>query len=312
MSHSKKVVVVGAANVDIGGKPDQKLIPRDSNRGHVTISLGGVGRNIAHNLSLLGCHVTFLSAIGEDTHARHIIESCRALSIDTEDSLRTAEAPTSTYLFILRDDGDMELAISDMGIVDYLTPAFLADKMEIINRSALVIVDANIPEESVRYILKEASVPVFAETVSCKKAEKFKADLDKIHTITPNALEAEILIGESIDVTSEASLSHAAEVLLQKGVKQVIMTLGPKGAYFADGKVSGLIPPLPSRMISGNGAGDALISGVAAGFVNGYGFADCVMLGMGAASMTLETSATNHESLSFSAIAERAGISTSS
>ncbi len=308
MSHSKEIVVVGAANVDIGGKPDQKLIPRDSNLGHVTISLGGVGRNIAHNLSLLGCQVTFLSAIGEDAHARHIIESCRELSIDTEECLRTADAPTSTYLFILRDDGDMELAISDMGIVDYLTPEFFAKKMDIINRSALVVVDANIPAESIRYILDHATVPVFAETVSCKKAEKFLPVLDRIHTITPNALEAEILIGEPIDVTSEASLSHAAEVLLQKGVRQVIMTLGPKGAYYADGKASGLIPPLPSHMISGNGAGDALISGVAAGFVNGCAFSDCVMLGMAAASMTLETAATNHADLSFSAIQNKAGM----
>ena len=308
MDRTKEIVVVGAANVDIGGKPDQKLIPRDSNLGHVTISLGGVGRNIAHNLSLLGCHVTFLSAIGEDAHARHIIESCRELSIDTEECLRTAEAPTSTYLFILRDDGDMEVAISDMGIVDYLTPAFLTEKMELINRSELVVVDANIPEESVHYLLTHATVPVFAETVSCKKAEKFRPDLDRIHTITPNALEAEILIGEAIDVSSEASLAHAAGVLLQKGVRQVIITLGPKGAYYADGRVDGLIPPLPSRMISGNGAGDALISGLAAGYVNGYAFSDSVMLGMAAASMTLETAATNHENLSFSALLQKAGL----
>lgn len=308
MDHSKEIAVVGAANVDIGGKPDQKLIPRDSNLGHVTVSLGGVGRNITHNLSLLGCHVTFLSAIGEDTHARRIIESCRELSVNMDECLRTAEAPTSTYLFILRDDGDMELAISDMGIVDLLTPAFFEKKMDIINRNALVVVDANIPAESVSYILNHATIPVFAETVSCKKAEKFLPVLDRIHTITPNALEAEILIGETIDVTREASLAHAAEVFLQKGVQQVIITLGPKGAYYANREVSGLIPPLPSRMISGNGAGDALISGVAAGYVNGYSFPDCVMLGMAAASMTLETAATNHENLSISAILERAGI----
>lgn len=308
MDHSNEIVVVGAANVDIGGKPDQKLIPRDSNLGHVTVSLGGVGRNIAHNLSLLGCHVTFLSAIGEDTHARHIIESCRELSVNTEECLWTADAPTSTYLFILRDDGDMELAISDMGIVDYLTPAFFEKKMDVINRSALVVVDANIPAESIQYILNHATVPVFAETVSCKKAEKFLPVLDRIHTITPNALEAEILIGESIDMTSEASLARAAEAFLQKGVRQVIITLGPKGAYYANGEVRELIPPLPSRMISGNGAGDALISGVAAGYVNEYGFSDCVMLGMAAASMTLETAATNHENLSFSAILKKAGI----
>ena len=62
------VVVVGGVNIDIAGIPSQPLVPRDSNPGLVRMSLGGVGRNIAHNLSLLGVEVKFITAFGEDLH----------------------------------------------------------------------------------------------------------------------------------------------------------------------------------------------------------------------------------------------------
>ena len=66
LSGAAYVAVVGGVNIDIGGRPLQPLIERDSNPGKVLISLGGVGRNIAHNMSLLGLNVRFLTAFGND------------------------------------------------------------------------------------------------------------------------------------------------------------------------------------------------------------------------------------------------------
>ena len=302
------VTVVGGANVDIGGKPDHTLQIHDSNPGTVQISLGGVGRNMAHNLAMLGHSVRFISAIGEDTHARHIIESCRELSIDTEDCFRTSEAPTSTYLFITDQDGEMEAAISDMRIAELLTPSFIQEKTDQINDASLLIIDTNLPKETVREIVKLAKIPVFAETVSRIKAEKLRDVLPFIHTITPNALEAEVLTGLRIDPDDMTSLEGAADTLLAKGLKQVVITLGARGVFYSDGSESGLIKTLPCDVESGNGAGDALISAVASGFIRGFPFRDAVMLGMAAAAMTVETTATNHPGLSFENVYMRAGI----
>ena len=58
------VAVAGAVNVDIGGQSAGPLVGRDSNPGKVTVSMGGVGRNIAHNLRLLGVKVSLLTALG--------------------------------------------------------------------------------------------------------------------------------------------------------------------------------------------------------------------------------------------------------
>ena len=77
-----RAVVVGGVNVDIGGQPFLQLVMKDSNPGKVTMSLGGVGRNIAHNLRLLDVPVTFLTAYGEDAFASRIEASCAVLGID--------------------------------------------------------------------------------------------------------------------------------------------------------------------------------------------------------------------------------------
>ena len=64
--------VVGGVNLDIGGQSDGPLVPGDSNPGRVRISLGGVGRNIAHNMALLGLDVRFLTAFGDDLYAQRM------------------------------------------------------------------------------------------------------------------------------------------------------------------------------------------------------------------------------------------------
>ena len=302
------ITVFGAANIDIGGKPYSKLVERDSNPGQVRTTLGGVGRNIAHNLSLLGNSVKFVSAFGDDNYAKEIRESCRQLGIDTHDSIISKEDATSTYLFITRDDGDMELAINDMDIYTRMTPDFIRDKQELLTHSSLVIVDANLPEDTIEAICTRATSPIIAETVSCAKAAKFKKVLSYIDTITPNILEAEILTDMSLDADNTDSLKKAADRLMDRGIKKVVITLGSKGCFFADDKISKKISPLKSKMVNGNGAGDALLSGLATGFVKGMTFEDSVMLGMASASITLETTQTNNPVLCFELAKKRAKI----
>ena len=75
------VAVVGGVNVDIAGTRDTKLLSGDSNPGRVTVTLGGVGRNIAENLSRLGNRVQLITALGGDAHAARVQESCESLGI---------------------------------------------------------------------------------------------------------------------------------------------------------------------------------------------------------------------------------------
>ncbi len=305
---SRFITVFGAANMDIGGKPYGELTKKDSNPGQIRSAPGGVGRNIAHNLSLLGNRVKFISAFGDDIYARQICEGLWNAGVDTNDCFMSRKDPTSFYLYITDHAGNMELAINDMDIYGHLTPAFIREKSGVLSNSSFVVVDANLPEDTIEAICREFKCPVIAECVSCAKAIKLRRVLPLIHTITGNCLEAEALTGRKIDPEDPESLKAAADKLILEGAEKVVITLSARGAYFADKDTSMILSPVPARMVNSNGAGDALVSGLITGYAWGMTFEDSMILGMAAASITLETEKTNNPALSLEAALKRADL----
>ena len=122
------VAVVGGVNMDIGAVSAGKLVARDSNPGRVTTSLGGVGRNIAHNLCLLGEQVSMITVLGQDGFAQSVRENAADIGLDLSHSATIPGGRTGTYLFIDGCDGDMALAVNDMAIYEHITPEFLRKK----------------------------------------------------------------------------------------------------------------------------------------------------------------------------------------
>lgn len=279
-------VVVGGVNIDIGGKPFAPLVPRDSNPGHVSMSLGGVGRNIAHNMSLLGVDVRLLTAFGDDVYAQRIEASCGELGIDISHALQVPGGATSTYLFLNEADGDMALALSDMEICERITPAYLASKLSVLNNAQLVVVDTNIPEASLAYLAGHCTAPIFADPVSTAKAVKLKPILGKLHTLKPNRIEAELLSG--VKITDEASLREAARVLLETGLRRVFISLGTDGVLAADHNEMLLLPCFRAEMKNATGAGDAFMAALAWAYLEGTDLKGSASCAAAAAAIAVE------------------------
>lgn len=293
-------VVIGGINIDIGGRPMKKLVAHDSNPGRVNLSVGGVGRNIAHNMRLLGIPVKLITAVGDDANAAHISESCADIGIDLTHSLKVPQGATSTYIFISDENGDMELAVSDMEIYSRLTPAFLASKLPVINKAKLVVVDTNIPEESIAWLAENCKAPLFADPVSTTKAQKLVGSLSALHTIKPNRIEAEVLTG--VRITDERSARQAASTLLDRGIRRVYITLGGDGVLCADGKEQLLIPCGPVNIVNATGAGDAFMAALAFAHLNGLPLNDSCQLGLNAAALTMQSAETVNPDMSVEAI----------
>jgi len=327
---NKHVLVVGACNVDIGGRPTALLIPGDSNPGKISLSAGGVGRNIAHNLALLGADVQLITALGSDAFAAFLEKGLAELSINLEGSLRSQIEDTSTYLYVADQNGDMKIAVNDMGIYAALTPEFLSRSEEAIRSADAVVLDANLPAESIYYVAKTAQGPVLVDPVSGAKAPRLMAALPYISYLTPNLLEAEVL-GNLEHETAKHDICGAAKSLLKAGVKNVIITLGEKGAYAvgqdsegdvspgdeaaddnsSDGNLSGTFLPAiqpESAIVSASGAGDALMAGLCAGVLEGRPLEECVRLGMAASAVTLECFSANNPELNWDEVKRRAEI----
>ena len=273
-------VVVGGVNMDIGGRPYGKLVPADSNPGQVRMSLGGVGRNIAHNLALLGADVRMLTAFGDDMNAQRIAASCGELGIDISQCLTVPGAATSTYLFLADEKGDMALAVSDMEIYEHVTPAFLAGRAKLLQNAQLIVADTNIPAESLAWLAENIRLPIFADPVSTAKAEKLRPVLGKLHTLKPNRLEAELLSG--VRITDRESLDGAVDALLATGLRRVFVSLGADGVYAADHKERLHVPCCPGTLVNATGCGDAAMAAIAWAYLEGTGLADTARAAMAA------------------------------
>jgi len=298
------IAVAGGVNVDIGAFPSQKLKTKDSNPGHVKTSLGGVGRNIAHDLRLLGAEVELFTALGGDGYARAMAESCAELGIGLSHALHVDDMRTSTYVFITDERGDMTLAVSDMAICEKLTPEYFAQNLDALNAAALVVADTNLPAESIAYLAEHLSVPLFVDPVSTAKAEKLLPILPKIHTLKPNGHEAELLSG--VPVVDRNSARRAARKLIDLGVKQVVVSLGKEG-FLAAAEDETVWEPAPeAEVVSTTGAGDALMAALAWSFLRGENLSRTAALGAAAAAITIECEATINPALSAEAVLRRA------
>lgn len=299
-------VVVGGVNVDICGRSFAPLVAADSNPGAVSTSLGGVGRNIAHNMSLMGLDVRLLTAFGEDANGQRIAASCSELGIDTSQALRLRDAATSTYLYLTGPDGDMALAVNDMQICSRITPEYLAGNLPLLQSAQIVVADANIPGDSLRYLAENCTVPLFIDPVSAAKAEKLRPILHRIHTLKPNALEAAILSG--IEIHTDADVERAADHLLELGVHRLFLSLGAKGVYAAMGEERLWLQNLPGNMVNTTGCGDAFMAALVWAYLEGMNLQNTALAGLAAASIAMESAETINPAMSPEALKARARI----
>lgn len=295
--------VVGGANVDIGGSSFAPLVPSDSNPGRVNISLGGVGRNIAHNLALLGVDVRLLTAYGDDMNGERVVVSCSELGIDLSHALRVAGGTTSTYLYVTDERGEMALAVSDMEICKRITPAYLAAQLPLLQNAQVVVADANLTAPALEYLAENCTAPLFADPVSTAKAEKLRPILKKIHTLKPNRLEAELLTG--ISIRTPGDVQRAAKALLDLGVHRVFLSMGSDGVCAAMGEECLLLPNPPGNPVNTTGCGDAFMAALVWAWLNGMDLHHTALAGLAASSIALEAPETIHPGMSVSALHAR-------
>lgn len=282
--------MIGAVNMDIGGSPAGKMVMRDSNPGVVTMKPGGVGRNIAHNLCNLGLDVALVAAIGGDVYGSAIMDSCVSLGMDMSMAAVLPERRSSTYLFINDENGDMQLAVSDMDIARCVDPEYLSKHMAEINKADAVVLDANLSEDTIAYVVANCTAPIYADPVSTVKAMRLKNSLQGIYALKPNEIEA-------LQLTGEETVEKAARALLSMGLKRVFISMGQNGMLAADENELLRLPCLKADVICTTGAGDASMAAIVRAGVMGLSLYDSAMLSMKAGALTTECVEANHPNL---------------
>ena len=281
----KYLTVIGGVNMDISAALTAPFVPADSVPGHVTLGCGGVARNIAHNLRLMGHEVKFVSVFGGETFGEMCWRECQAIGLDLTLSERCEGMRNGLYLCVNDQSGEMRAAVADTDIISCITPEFLEARITDINRSELVIADTNISTEAITYLIDHCTVPLMVDTVSTAKAPRVikalqQSQVKHLHALKLNLQEAQA-------VTHCDTAKGAADQLTALGVEQVYITLGSNGVYCSDGEHHEHMKAIPTRVINTTGAGDAFIAGVAHAQMCQVPFPNCAQMGLKAAHATL-------------------------
>ena len=263
---ARRVTVVGGANTDICGRPAQALVRHDSAPGHVSVRHGGVGRNIACDLARLGLRTRFVTALGDDGFGASVAEGCRSCGVDMSLTRIVPGARSPVYLYLSDEKGEMDAAVSDMEVMAALTPAYLRAHLSELDESDAVVLDGNLPEETIAFLCEKLRAPIVADPVSTAKATRFASVLGRLAAIKPNLLEARALTGKQ-------NPEDCADALLRSGVGSVFLSLGAKGLLAASGEERVLLPCEKAELVSATGAGDAATAAVVWAMVRGLDLA---------------------------------------
>lgn len=290
--------------MDIVGKSDCQFVAKDSNPGKVTLSPGGVARNIAENLNLLDIPVKFLSAVGKDLYGDQLLSHLSEQAIDIHYIKRSNSFPTSTYLSVLDDDGDMQVAISDMSISSTIDIPYLQEHTRLIQNSALVVLDTNLDEDVLTFLFHTFKNTKFiVDTVSTTKSKKLIGHLNNLYAVKPNRLEAEILTG--FPLTSHDLITKGLQTLKDKGVIHPMISLGKDGiATLINNKLRFFVPR-DTHVINANGAGDAFSAALTYGFYHNKPLEEIIPFAVTASSLAIESYDTVNRSLSVDLIKTR-------
>ncbi len=289
------VLVIGSAGMDVKGRPDEELTWETSNLGHVRHSVGGVARNIAENLARLEVPVMLLTAIGEDRAGVRVLEQSESNGIDCTHVRRVHGARTSSYLSLLKPDGDLMVAISDFGIMDYVDRDYLLGHESLFAEAEMVVIDATLSEEALAVVFEMAAkyeLRVCADPTTPALAGRLCRYIPQLYLITPNAAETTVLCGLPDPAHDRETAIATARHLVSLGATIAVVTLGEKGLAYADGSSGGFIRANHTHVVDSTGAGDALTGAVIFGLLNDVPLDEAMRLGVTAASLTLQSQET--------------------
>ncbi|HRT30021.1 MAG TPA: ribokinase [Kiritimatiellia bacterium] len=282
----KQIVVVGSTNTDMVVKAARIPAPGETILGgRFLMNPGGKGANQAVAAARLGAEVVFIAKVGDDLFGREAKALFAKENICTDYVLTDPSEPSGVALIMVDAEGENCIAVAS-GANGTLMPEDIEGLEGVIAQSDMLLMQLETPLETVRYAADVAvnlGVPVILNPAP---ACELPSDLyDCLEVITPNESEAELLT--NIKVTDEASAEAAARVLCDKGVRQVVITMGAKGAYVFDGEDGVMVPAFKVEAVDTTAAGDVFNGALAVALTEELELEEAVRFASKAASISV-------------------------
>ena len=280
------VLVVGSLNMDLVVRAQRLPKAGETLAGQSFVTVpGGKGANQAVAAARLGARVAMLGCVGDDAYGQQLRQGLRDEGIDCQ-GVRTVAGSSGTAM-IMVDDASQNTIVIIAGANGGLAEADIAQHDALLQAASVVVCQLEVPAATVGATLKRAKA--LGKTVILNPAPAagplpahWYAAIDYL---IPNESEAQALSGVVVD--SLASAQTAARHLLELGAPKVLITLGERGLWFADGAGQQHFPAATVQAVDATAAGDTFVGGFAAALAQGQGEAQAIAFGQRAAALSV-------------------------
>lgn len=250
-----KIIVVGSSNTDMVVKTDRfPELGETIIGGDFFMFPGGKGANQAVAAARAGGEVTFICAVGDDVFGQNALKGYREQGINVDSAMVVKDAASGVALITVNGEGENEIVVAS-GTNAKLSPTYVAEVMEELDNDGMFLTQLETPIETVAYLAQYSKLADQPLIVNPAPAQELSDEiLNGLFLITPNETEAKILTGISVD--DDGSMEKSAKALLNKGVQNVIITLGSRGAFFMNHEEKFLVASQKVKAVDTTAAGD--------------------------------------------------------
>ena len=257
----KNICVIGSlnmdlvVNVDTMPKPGQTII--GSNFKEVP---GGKGANQAVAMARLNGNVSMIGKVGEDGFGKTLINSLKNDKVDTT-YIQTSKGATGVALITVDKNAQNSIVVSP-GANFEVKEDDIDNNIEAIKNSDIVVLQLETPLNTIKYALNKAKELNKYTILNPAPAVKLDDEIIKnVDLLTPNETELEIISGVSIE--TEEDIQKAAQIMIEKGVKELIVTLGSKGSLYINKEKSMFKKAYKVEAVDTTAAGDSYTGALA-------------------------------------------------
>ncbi|MEG2353670.1 MAG: ribokinase [Clostridium sp.] len=262
----KKICVIGSLNIDLVVKVEnmpkkgQTLIGSDFSQ----VS-GGKGANQAVAMSRLGGKVNIIGKVGSDSFGERLLNELKNHSVDTN-YIDIEEGATGVAMITVDKNADNSIVVAP-GANFKVDREYIDKNIEAIESSNIVVLQLETPLDTIKYALKKSKELCKYTILNPAPAVKLEDDvIANVDLLTPNETELEILSG--VEIKCQEDIEKAANLMIQKGVKELIVTLGSKGSLYINKDVSLFKKAYKVKAIDTTAAGDSYTGALAVALAN--------------------------------------------
>lgn len=280
------ITVIGSLNMDLVTytqripKIGETVIGRDFKQ-----VPGGKGANQADAIAKLGIPVNMLGCVGVDMMGKTLLDSLHKDGVDVSNIFRSKNTSTGIATITVDDEGNNMIVVVS-GANYQLMPAHIQNMSKIIMDSDIIVTQLEIPLETVKYSLETAKK--FGKTTILNPAPACQLDdslLSCVDLLIPNETELELLSGGS--VLNEAEIIKAARIMIKRGVKDVIVTIGKRGCVYVNSQDARTFQAHDVDAIDTTAAGDSFIGALAGALSEGKSMEAAIEFAMAVAALTV-------------------------